>query len=473
MRDACRDDNLMTMLKYSRFGIWFSVPIAFLLFILILGGCAAYRRGQTEVPQGVDTTTAGEADTLARLLYGSPEAEAGAEREMEKGKEDFATGDELRRSADSLACIETRDTTKAKPRGVINAVRTLFGDTTVMSPASEESARAMTAFRNAAKYFRRAMQLVPQSPDPPLWLAATLDRLQEWAESAKTYRIVLETRRGEHRLWFNYAYASLQVADYEAAITGFQKAIDVYKLTTGEEVSLPNQYRIFLADAYTRTHQDGLALATFRSALAFASSEDSAQILKTIEWINWDNGGIRAAECRDEAFRAEREKKFGDARRAYLQGIQVARTRIAREELEWRLAMLEYTEFEPTMGLDRMRSLVEKNPSVKQEYLESYGKMCYGYGQQLEAKKDTRTALSYYLQGTKFDWSGQGACFVELARLAANDPAKAIAFSTKALDFSLTKEQLRCAYSILEDAYRQQNNWEMMRKYRQALESLN
>ncbi|MFH1012046.1 MAG: hypothetical protein V1784_12540 [bacterium] len=451
----------------------FSIAVVFLFCFFIFAGCAASRRGQVAVPQGVDTTTAGEADTLARLLYGSPEAEAAAEREMEKGKEDFALGDELRKLADSLARIEIRDTTKAKPRGVINTVRTLFGDTTVMSPASEESLRAMTAFRNAAKHFRRAMQLVPQSPDPPLWLAATLDRLQEWAESAKTYRIVLETRKGEHRLWFNYAYASLQAANFEAAITGFQKAIDVYKLTEGQEVSLPNQYRIFLADAYARTYQDGLALATFRSALTFASPEDSAQILKTIEWIHWDNGGIRTAEYRDEAFRAERERRFGDARRAYLQGIQVARTQAAREELEWRLALLEYTEFEPTMGLDRMKNLIEKNPGAKQEYRESYGKMCYGYAQQLETKKDARTALSYYLQGTKFDWSGQGACFVELARLAANDPAKAITFGTRALDFSLTKEQLRSAYSILEDAYRQQNNWEMMRKYRQALESLN
>lgn len=439
----------------------------------MLGGCAASRRGQTPVPQGVDTTTAGEADTLARLLYGSPEAETMAEREMEKGKEDFATGEELRKLADSLARVERRDTLMAKPRGVINAVRGLLGDTTVMSPASEESLRAMTAYRTAAKHFRRATELVPQSPDPPLWLAAALDRLQDWTESSKTYRIVLQTRKGEHRLWFNYAYASLQAANFEAAITGFQKAIDVFKLTEGQEVSLPNQYRIFLADAYTRTYQDGLALATFRSALVFASPEDSAQILRTIDWINWDNGGIRTAEYRDEAFRAEREKRFGDARRAYLSGIQVVRTQAAMQELEWRLAMLEYTEFEPTMGLDRMKNLIEKYPNAKQEYRESYGKMCYGYAQNLEAKKDARTALSYYLQGTKLEWSGQGACFVELARLATNDPAKAVTFATRALDFSLTKEQLRSAYTILEDAYRQQNNWEMMRKYRQALETLN
>jgi tetratricopeptide (TPR) repeat protein len=463
----------MNRLRYRVHCILLPVSVAFLFCVFVSGGCTAVRQGRREVPQGVDTTTAAQADSLARVLYGSVEAQAAAESEMEKGKEDFATGEDLRKLADSLARVETLDTTQAKPRGVINAVRSLFGDTTVLSPASEESARAMTAYRSAAKYFRRAMQLVPQAPDPPLWLAATLDRLHEWTESAKTYQIVLQTRKGEHRLWFNYAYASLQAGNYEAAITGFQKAIDVYKLTEGQEVSLPNQYRIFLADAYTRTYQDGLALATFRSALAFASSSDSAQILKTIEWINWDNGGIRTAECRDEAFLAEHENRFGDARKAYSQGIQVARTQAAREELEWRLALLEYTEFEPTMGLDRMKSLIEKNPNAKQEYRESYGKMCYGYAQQLEEKKDVRTALSYYLQGTKFDWGGQGACFVELARLAANDPAKAVTFGTRALDFSLTKEQLRSAYSILEDAYRQQNNWEMMRKYRQALESLN
>lgn len=454
------------------FEVAFAATIALLFCLFVWGGCATFRRARTAVPRGIDTTTAIEADTLARALYGSPEAERLADREMEKGRRDFETGEELLRTADSLARIESRDSVKAPPRGLLGRVRSLLGDTTVLSPASEMRARSETAFRAAAKHFRRAMQLVPQALDPPLWLAATLDRLKEWEEAAKTYRVVLQTRQGEHRLWFNYAYASLQAENYQAAITGFQKAIDVYKIAQGEEVSLPNQYRIFLADAYTRTYQDGLALATFRAALPFASAEDSAQILRTIEWITWDDGGIRTAEFRDEAFRAEREKRWGDTRRAYVFGIQAARTKAARGELEWRLALLEYTEFDPLMGLDRLKALLDENPGTEQEYWESYGKMCYGYAQALEEKKDKRGALTYYLQGAGFSWSGQGACFVEIARLAANDPKRAVSYATRALDFSLTREQLRAAYTILEEAFRQQSNWDMMRKYREALENL-
>lgn len=455
-----------------RFEAVLCVMVALLFGFLLLSGCAA-RRGQMVVPQGVDTTTAVEADTLADALYGSPESEALAEREMERGRVDFATGAEMQRAADSLAGIESADSTRMKPRGLLGRVRTLLGDTTVMSPATEERIRSETAFRAAAKHFRRAMEFVPQSPDPPLWLAATLDRLHEWEESSDVYRVVLQTRKGDHRLWFNYAYASLQGKNYERAITGFQEAIDVYKLTEGEEVSLPNQYRIFLADAYTHTYQDGLALATFQAALPFASSTDSAQILRTVEWINWDNGGIRTAEYRDEAFRAERERRFQDARRAYVTGIQVSRTQSARAELQWRVALLEYTEFDPLMGLERLKTLLDADPNTEQEYREGYGKMCFGYAQTLESKKDLRKAISYYLQGTKFTWEGQGACYIELARLAANDPSRAINFATQALDYSLTKEQLRTAYTILEDAYRQQSNWEMMRKYRASLEELN
>ena len=454
------------------FQVVLAASVALLFCLLVWGGCAGLRRGRTDVPRGIDTTTALEADTLARALYGSPEAERLADREIEKGRQDFEIGEELLRAADSLALIESRDTVKVPPRGLLGRVRRLLGDTTMMSPASETAVRAETAFHTAARHFRRAMQLVPQAPDPPLWLAATLDRLKEWEEAARTYRIVLQTRQGEHRLWFNYAYASLQAENYEAAITGFLRATDVYKLTQGEEVSLPNQYRIFLADAYTRTYQDGLALATFRAALPFASTEDSAQILRTIGWITWDDGGIRTAEFRDEAFRAEREKRFDDARRAYLSGIQVARTHAAREELEWRLALLEYTEFDPLLGLDRLKALLDRHPGAEQEYWESYGKMCYGHAQTVEAKKDKRAALTYFLQGAGFSWSGQGACFVEIARLAANDPSRAVSYGTRALDFSLTKGQLRTTYAILEEAFRQQSNWEMMRKCREALENL-
>ncbi|MBU1936816.1 hypothetical protein KKG05_05405, partial [bacterium] len=113
----------------DRFEYILCTSLTMLFALLLLSGCAA-RRGQTAVPEGVDTTTAVESETLGDALYGTPEAETRAEREMERGRADFEMGEELRRAADSLAHIETVDVSKTEPRGLIGKVRTMLCDTT-------------------------------------------------------------------------------------------------------------------------------------------------------------------------------------------------------------------------------------------------------------------------------------------------------------------------------------------------------
>jgi hypothetical protein len=444
--------------------------LIFALICIVLTSPAYAAKKKPKPPAGIDSTTNLQADSLSRKLFGEKDDESQARREFDKGKEDFAAGQAFLAEADSMRQTG-QDTTLKKPSGLFGILRQQFGDTTYSSREKETRKRAEIAFRQAEKEFARVLKIAPSMKEARMWLAATYDMLREWEKSAAIYREILNDRQGEDRLWFNYGYASLNAGQYDKAVTGLQQAIDISELISGDPAKTPNTYRVYAAEAYARTYQDKLALNMFRTAHQYADAPTAGEIQRMIDWILWDDGGILAAEHRDEAFRAENENRWQDARRAYESGISAARTEKAHDELTWRLALVEFRDNSPADALARMKTLVEGRDNVREEYRESYGKMLYAHAQNLQKSGDTRGALNYFLQSTTFPWSAQGAGYVEIAQIASNDLDTAIEHATKALSYPLTKEQQRVAYQILEASYRSKGNWEKMKYYRQLLDS--
>jgi tetratricopeptide (TPR) repeat protein len=444
---------------------------SFLIIILASLFCfPLFAQKKAPTPAGLDSLTKREADSLSRTLFGEEKAEDRARKEFENGQDDFRAGDAFLNEADSLRRMGV-DTTLRKPGGVMGFLKQNFGDSSLTSGERETRKRGEAALKRAVKEFARALELSPQLFEARLWLAATYDRLQEWDKSLEIYRDILNERQGEDRLWFNYGYAALQGGQYEKAVNAFEQAIRISLLVNGDSAKVPNRYRTFAGEAFLKTYQDRLALERFRQAQQYADSAEAAEIQHTIDWILWDDGGIATAEYRDAAYAAERESRWDDARQAYLGGIAAARTQRAKNELSYRLALLEFQHSTRSDGLARMKVLVESVPDAPEEYRENYGKMLFSYAQMLEQESDPRGAISYYLQSTKIVWSGQGTGYVEIARLAANDLDRAIEYATKALEFNLTGEQQKTAYRILEESYRAKGNWEMMKRYRQLLEA--
>ncbi|MBU0507680.1 hypothetical protein KKH27_02415 [bacterium] len=441
----------------------------FIILLSVLFSTPLFSQKNAPPPAGLDSLTKSEADSIAKQLFGEEKAETRALREFEKGKEDFQSGEAFLAEADSMR-RSGEDTTLKKPGGVIGTLRQAFGDTTMSSRERETRKRADAVFRRAAREFENAIKYSPELKEVPLWLVATYDRLKEWRKSVELYREILNERQGEDRLWFNYGYAALQAGEHPIAVNAFEQAIHISVLVSGDSAAVPNRYCTFAGEAFLRTYQDRLALARFRQAQQHAAPADSAEIQRTIEWILWDEGGIATAEYRDAAYRAEAEQRWDDARKAYLGGLHSARTEKAKDELSYRLALLEFQHGTRTDGLSRMKELMATKPNASAEWRENYGKMLFAYAQILEKEGDKRGALSYFLQATKIVWSAQGAGYVEIARIAANDLDSAIEHAAKALDYPLTREQRLAAYQILESAYRSKGNWEMMREYRQLME---
>ncbi len=426
---------------------------------------AEKKKGQP--PAGVDSVTAKQADSLAKDIFGEKKDLTEAQRLFENGRDDFKAGEAFLAEADSLH-RHGIDTTLKRPGGLFGTIKWAMGDSALTSGELDSRKRAESAFRRAQKEFERAMEVSPEMKEVSIWLAATYDRLKEWAKAKDLYREILNERQGDDPLWFRFGYACLQSGEYNRAVTAFEQAISIHYLVNEDSAKVPNHYRTYLGEAYIRTYQDRLALEQFRAARQNAASEaDAEELQRTIDWIEWDDGGIAAAEYRDAAFRAESESRWNEAREAYLGGIKAARTERVRDELSYRLALLEFREGTKSDGLARMKELIDAAPDAPAEQRENYGKMLYGYAQDLEQKSDVHGALNYYLQATRFPWSGQGAGFLEIARLAANDPKKAIEHGTKALEFPMTDEQKQMAYRFLEDAYRTTGEWEKMKAYRQ------
>ncbi len=437
------------------------------VFIIALTAWAGDKK--TPPPAGLDSLTQSEADSLAKALFGDEKAEDRARREFDKGQEDFRTGEAFLTEADSMRHTGA-DTTLKKPGGVLGTLRQALGDTAVSSRELETRKRAEASFRRAVKEFENALKYSPEMKEVELWLVAAYDRLKEWKLSTDLYREILNERQGEDRLWFNYGYAALQDGQYEKAVNAFEQAIHISMLINGDSSKVPNRYYTFAGEGFLRTYQDRLALNRFRTAQQYADSSEQAEIQRTIDWILWDDGGIATAEYRDAAYRAEAAGEWDEARKSYIGGLHSARTERAKDELSYRLALVEFQHGTRTEGLSRMKELMTTKTDAPAEWRENYGKMLFAYAQILENEGDKREALSYYLQATKVVWSGQGAGYLEIARIAANDLDAAIQQAGKALEYPLTTEQKQTAYQILESAYRSKGDWDNMKKYRELME---
>lgn len=434
-----------------------------IVLLLALLFASALAHAQKDAPKNQ------EADSLAKLLFGEEKTEEQASSLFQHGQEDFNAGEEFLKEANAMRA-SGQDTTMKTRGGVFGLIGQAIGDTSKTSKENDTRKRANSAFKSAAKNFERALTKQPEMKEVQLWLVATYDRLEEWDKSLPLYREILNERQGEDNLWFAYGYASYRAKQYDKAVTAFDQAMRVRELVTGTPDSIPNNYRLYLAEAYLKTYQDQNALKMFTLAQSKSTPEDSAEIQKTIDWINWDNGGIAAAEYRDAAFAAESKEDWNGAREAFLGGISSARTNKARDFLTWRLALVTYNHGNKTEAIQRLAETVNRlGAECPQEYKESYGRMLYAYGQELVANGDRRGALEYFLNSTKVPWEGQGGGFVSIAQIASNDLSQSIENAERALTYPLTPEQRKAAYEILVASYRSKAQWEQMKKYQALL----
>jgi len=315
---------------------------------------------------------------------------------------------------------------------------------------------------------------------------------------------LIDMDRGDHSLYYELGYNHYQVQGWEEALSAFQRAEELLYENAGLEdpalhagetspmtggeipgegfTSVPVDtatllnYVWYQADCQTRLYRTDEAVGSYRRALALAESdEDREELQGSIDWILWDDGNIRNVEARDSIIRVEREGDYIAVRKAYSELLPELSRETAIDEVDWKIATIDYQFLdEKNMGIERLRSLIDraiKRGIVNQQgvvtdasspyvnYVNDYGIMCFNLGMDyLTGKQRRREAFAYFLQATEVEWRNRGSSFVELLKLASNNPGMTITYGEQALENNLSQEERIYVLRQLTNAYKRKGS---------------
>ncbi|MDZ7376500.1 MAG: hypothetical protein ONB13_07750 [candidate division KSB1 bacterium] len=228
-------------------------------------------------------------------------------------------------------------------------------------------------------------------------------------------------------------------------------------------------------EAKMRSYDSNGAIAVLSRAMQLTNSHETKRQLQLIlDWINWDDGNIRASEIRDQIRRLEADNRFREARAQYLDLLKLLRSDRAKNEINWKIASIEYNVLgrknEALARLFLVIQSIHKNP-VKEKlheiYLKDYAAMCYSVGIDYLNRHEFRLAYIYFNQSSQIEWDHQGDCFYQLAHLSRDHPAEAIRLSLRALDFmsQLSQAKIRSLYQLLAISYKRMGEFDNANKY--------
>lgn len=238
------------------------------------------------------------------------------------------------------------------------------------------------------------------------------------------------------------------------------------------------QLTIFQAEARRNAYMGKEALELYRKALTMApTTEWRENIENEIDWINWDDGNIRASEVRDSAWVYYSEQKYESAKSVYLKLLGLLKTQRTRDEIDWRIARIDFHRLGNQMeGIVRMRQVYESvsqdsvtlttNPLNKQ-YIDDFGTLCYVLGQQYLDGEDKLRAYIYFTQASEVPWYGRSKAYLQLASLSQYDPKETIRLCELALKErqNLKTSEMRTVATLLSDSYTKEAEFKLAKEW--------
>ncbi len=497
-------------------------PLCILLVtgVLICAGCGGSRSSLSNrnagasfasrtvfVPAGVDTSVAVLADSLSQETFVPFEQEEQARLLAE---------DALRmvQQSDSLWKIleMTRDDGYTVSR--------------------EDSIQSIESFNEAAVAYQEAAQL--QGGDPQALMARQvelLDLAQLKFEEAVTYnpfdeqarallaRVYLlqynrlkregavdksieilerltRVEKGRHEFFSELGSAYYSRENWEMAAVNYVKAetallearaTDVNAANPGtlspEDSSALFNYAYYHGESSAFMYDAPTAMAAFERARSYASSPAELEVVDgVVEWIQWDGGNIQASEKRDEIALLEAQD-LQAAESAYGALLPTLSTQPARDEINWKLALVEANLGKTESAVVRLKHLVDRAPKRTDgtpedpqysRYFDAYGTLCYNLASEnLREQRDKRSALTYYLQSASIAWENRARAYLEAAKILQNNTPEAIAYAVKGLEASPTEDDLKSLYALLVSLHRRAGNQNEARRYFNLHRALN
>ncbi len=202
------------------------------------------------------------------------------------------------------------------------------------------------------------------------------------------------------------------------------------------------------------------------------------ELKKYIAWIEWDDGNIRASELRDVVINIEHQGDLKKARGQYLELLPMLKTQRARNEINWKIASIEFNSLKrKDTALRRMLQVVQQiqrqdqADELSQIYLKDYAAMCYSVGIDYLRDNQFRFAYMYLNQASQYEWDHRGDCYYQLALLSQANPAETIRNCKKALEFvdQLSADQVKKINKMLAISYLRMGQFDMAQSYYQTL----
>ncbi|MDH5234343.1 MAG: hypothetical protein OEW77_05235 [Gemmatimonadota bacterium] len=456
------------------------------------------------VPAGVDSAVAVRADSVAQLSFVSL-------AEQERAVELQRTGQALVTRTDSLwaAFARSRDSTRSVAPGdsvrareaALAGGRTLVAlDRELRRPevaTSELAARSAVLLDSAQHALEDAFRLDPFDPRTRLWLAQVYELQARRAGQAAAYQRAIDELEklaaltpDQHGVFAMLANDHYQLGQWRPAARNYREAARVHLATydlaadaeAAPDSTLLHGYARAEADMWVRLRDAAEARTAYARALGYARmAAESSYVRGELDWIAWDGGRIESSAMRDSLVDVERRGELGGAREGYRRLRSLVTAPRAIDEVDWRLAIVEYAMGDGDTAAVRLRELVGRTArdstgaaedSIGARYLADYATLCLNLGRSaLRERRDNRTALKYFEQAAQVVWSGQAVAFLEIATLLQGNVALALRSAEQALarEASLTPEQRKSLYRLLMGLHRRAGDFEKARRFRDAL----
>ncbi|MFO8028686.1 MAG: hypothetical protein R6U28_02385 [Cyclonatronaceae bacterium] len=459
------------------------------------------------VPAGVDSVTAAEAEKLAEDSFVSMDEELRAERLREQALAYRAESDtlwyylELERvdehevtERDNLEAVQAFNEAAEHVRDIDALQRS--GDM-ADDQKMEEYAQLVD---QAIQSFEQALMLNPFDNESRLWLgqlygikASRLNEQQEHKKAINTLEKLARLEKGEHVVYYSLAENYFSVENYKIAADNFDRAIQTLKdvatlsdhyqqhgsLTPRDSTNL-FIYTYYKGVSYLHLYNTPRALAIFDEAMDLAQTRDHEESVQSeIDFINWDNGNIRASMEREEIINElVNQDRLEEAEQRFAELISTLRSSDARDEIVWRLGVVEYQNGKEEKAAERLLQLVQSTDTnsaglpVDQGYLRyfnDYGLICFNIGQSYLSDRDRRNALKYFMQSSRINWQNRARAYLQIANILSNNVEESIRFAQLAEQESqsLNEQDLQALYSLLTDLHRRNGDMEEAKRYHQ------